>query len=214
MMYVELKFPIRGVMLPCNHTQAMFRAISRLVPEARRADWLQINMRRVRKPRDWMGICSQAEMKIRLPQSRVSLMLKLAGKRISTGCSVVRLGAPGISLLKPAANLYARCVTIKRCFEPQGFLDAVAWRLDEMGIAGEPEIGHLCRFPVGRRVLTGFALKIHDLSEEGSLALQEQGLGSYRHIGCGFFEPIRERERLNGIGEPLLNIPKSEFYAG
>jgi CRISPR-associated protein Cas6 len=213
MMHVELQFPILGKAFLCHRHPEMFRAISRLVPEACRADWLQIAMRS-RPSCGCIETCPQAELRMRLPQSRISLMLKLAGKRINTGCSVVRLGAPVISLLKPSTNLYTRCVAIKGCVEPERVLDAVAWRLDEMGITGEPEIGPRRRFSVGRRVITGFALKIHDLSEEGSLALQEQGLGSYRHKGCGFFEPIQGIETFHRTGRSFVNIPRSEFYAG
>jgi hypothetical protein len=37
--YVELRFPIIGDALPRDHGRAMFRAISRLIPEAASAGW-------------------------------------------------------------------------------------------------------------------------------------------------------------------------------
>ena len=185
MVYVELRFPIVGDTLPRDHEQAMFRAISRLIPEASRADWLLL--------KDVQGISRPGrslQLKMRLPQSRVSLMLKLSGKRIEFGKSLVRFGVPEISLLKPCSSLYAKCVTINGCVTPDAFLDSLSWRLDEMGIGGDIELGVRRRIRAGRRVIKGFALTLHGLSEDGSIALQEQGLGSHRHLGCGFFVPV------------------------
>jgi CRISPR-associated protein Cas6 len=62
-----------------------------------------------------------------------------------------------------------------------------------MGIRGEPEIGLRRAFRVGNHTIVGFGLSIHDLSDEGSIVLQERGLGGRRHHGCGFFNPISRR---------------------
>ena len=180
MVYVELRFPIIGAALPCNHGQAMFRAITRLIPEAASAGWLLVKG-------------AQARLNMRLPQSRVSLMLKLAGRRIEIAKHIVRFGTPEISLLEPSTSLYAKCVAINGCVTPDAFLDSLAWRLDERGLEGCIELGARRRFCAGRRVIKGFALTLHGLSEDGSLELQERGLGSHRHLGCGFFVPVRNR---------------------
>src|SRR5436305_8422192 len=176
--YVELRFPLMGVALPCDHGQAMFRAISRLIPEASNAGWLLIkDMRNARRSSGALQEVAPARLRMRLPQSRVSLMLELAHRRLQVGNCSVRLGTPEISLLRPCSSLYARCVTINGCATTDAFLDALVWKLDEMGIACEIEIGRRQRFCASRRSVTGFALTLHDLSEENSIALQEQGLG-------------------------------------
>lgn len=190
MVYVELRFPLMGVALPCDHGQAIFRAISRLIPEASSADWLLVkDVRSACRPGGALQDARQAGLRMRLPQSRVSLMLKLASRRLQVGNHRVRLGTPEISLLRPCSSLYAKCVAINGCATAGAFLDALVWRLDEMGIACEIEMGQRRRFRAGRRSITGFALTLHDLSEEGSIALQEQGLGGHHHLGCGFFVP-------------------------
>ncbi len=160
----------------------MYKAISRLIPEARGANWLSI---------DTCPPCAgpQENLKMRLPHNRVPMMLKLSGREMRAGGSLVRLAAPQIHLLKPCRELYSRCVAIRNCARREQFLDSVARRLDEMGIQGEPESGPRRYARIGRRTVAGFALKIHDLSEEGSMLLQEQGLGSWRQAGCGYFVP-------------------------
>jgi CRISPR-associated protein Cas6 len=194
MVYVELRFPLTGVALPCDHGQAMFRAISRLIPEASSAGWLLVKeVRSACRPDDTRQNARQARLRMRLPQSRVSLMLKLASRRLQVGNHRVRLGPPEISLLQPCSSLYAKCVVINGCTAAGAFLDALVWKLDEMGIACEIETGRRRRFRAGRRSITGFALTLHDLSEDGSIALQEQGLGNHRHLGCGFFMPALKK---------------------
>jgi CRISPR-associated protein Cas6 len=185
--HVELRFPILGAALPRDYGQAMFRAISRLIPEAANASWLLVKGVR---PCGSIEIVPKAHLSMRLPQSRVSLMLKLSGKRIAVGSRSVSFGTPEISLLKPCSSLYASCVIINGCAMRNKFLNRLVWRLDEMGIDGEIELGLLRRFRAGWRVITGYALTLHDLSEESSITLQEQGLGNHRHLGCGFFAPI------------------------
>ncbi len=188
--HVELRFPILGAALPRDHGRAMFRAISRVIPEAASAGWLLV--------KDVRDICGsfeafpKARLSLRLPQSRVSLMLKLSGKRIAVDRCLVRFGTPEIFLLEPSSSLYAKRVTINGCSTPRAFLDALAWRLDEMGIECEIELGLRHRFHAGWRVITGYGLTLHDLSEEDSIVLQEQGLGNHRHLGCGFFVPVRK----------------------
>jgi CRISPR-associated endonuclease/helicase Cas3 len=190
MVYVELRFPLMGAVLPCDHGQAMFRAISRLIPEAASAGWLLVNdMRHARRSSGVLLSVAPARLRMRLPQSRVSLMLELAHRRLQVGSQRVRLGTPEIALLKPCSSLYAKCVVINGCATAGTFLDTLVRRLDEMGIAGEIDLGCRRRFRAGRRNIVGFALALHDLSEDGSIALQEQGLGNHRHFGCGFFVP-------------------------
>jgi CRISPR-associated endonuclease/helicase Cas3 len=188
--YVELRFPLTSAARPCDHGQAMFRAISRLIPEALSAGWLLVKEVRIaRRPEGALQDARQAGLRMRLPQSRVSLMLKLASRRLQVGSHPVRLGTPEISLLQPCSSLYAKCVVINHCTRSGAFLDALAWKLDAMGIACEIELGQCRRFRAGRRSITGFALTLYDLSEEDSIMLQEQGLGGHRHLGCGFFVP-------------------------
>lgn len=181
MVYVELRYPVIGTSVPSDHGYAMFSAISRVIPEAHNADWLSLETGLVNR---------RAKLRIRVPQDRVPLILKLAGRRLGLGGHRVRLGAPQIFLLRPSSSLYSRCVTMKNHTDPDSFLDAVARKLDEMGVKGEPELGPRRVFQIGKRLIVGYALKIHDLSEESSIALQEQGIGKHRNIGCGFFVPV------------------------
>lgn len=193
MITVELHFPFTGATLPSDHGYALYSAISRLIPEAHEADWLAIETIPGTARGDGITqLDREASLKIRLPQDRVPLLLKLAGKRLELDGHAIRLGAPQIFLLKPSPQLYARIVTIKGFTEPEPFLDAVCRKLDEMGVTGEPTVGPRRVVKVGNHTIVGFALAVHDLSDEGSIILQERGLGGRRRMGCGIFFPITQ----------------------
>lgn len=188
---VELHFPFTGATLPSDQGYALYGAISRWIPEAHEADWLAIEtIPGIARGDGTTQLDREAALKIRLPQDRVPLMLKLAGKRPELDGHAIRLGAPQIFLLQPAPALYARIVTIKGFTEPEPFLAAVCRKLDELGITGEPSIGPRRIVRVGNHTIVGFGLAIHELSDEGSIVLQEQGLGGRRRMGCGIFFPV------------------------
>lgn len=202
MVYVEIKFPVIGTSLPSDHGYSMFAAISRALPEVHQADWILMEtIPGVTRGDGAISINERARLKMRIPQDRLPLILKLAGRRLDIDGYSIRLGVPQVFLLKPSASLYARCVTIKKFTEPEPFLDAVARKLDEMGIKGEPEAGPRRVVRVGGHTIVGFGLSVHELSEEGSIVLQERGLGGRKHMGCGFFLPIKIKKSPVGIAE-------------
>jgi CRISPR-associated protein Cas6 len=191
MTYVELQFPFTGKTLPSDHGYGLYGAISRVIPEAHSADWLAVETIPGAARGDGVTqLDPQAKLKIRIPQDHVPLILKLAGKRLEVDGHAIRLGAPQIYLLKPATALYARIVTIKGFTEPGPFLDAVCRKLDEHGVKGEPVVGQRRVLKIGQHRVVGFGLTIHELSDESSILLQEQGLGGRRRMGCGIFGPI------------------------
>jgi CRISPR-associated endonuclease/helicase Cas3 len=194
MIYIELRFPVIGTALPSDHGYALFSAISRVIPEAHGADWLAVEtIPGATRGDGAIHLNSRARLKMRLPQDRLPAMMKMAGRRLDIDGSAIRLGVPQVLLLKPSQDLYARCVTIKNFIEPEPFLNAIARKLDEMGVKGEPELGSRRAFKVGNHTIVGFGLTVHELSDEGSIVLQERGLGGRRHFGCGFFVPILQR---------------------
>jgi CRISPR-associated protein Cas6 len=207
MTYVELQFPFTGKTLPSDHGYGLYGAISRIAPEAHSADWLAIEtIHGVARGDGVTQLDQEARLKIRIPQDRVPLILKLAGKRLEVDGHAIRLGAPQIFLLKPATTLYARIVTIKGFTEPEPFLGAVCRKLDEISAKGEPVVGPRRVVRVGKHIVVGFALAVHDLSEESSIILQEHGIGGRRRMGCGIFSPI-SIDRV--IGEPPRRIKEA-----
>lgn len=200
MLYVELHFPFTGRTLKTDHGYGLFGAISRIIPEVHGADWLTVATMKGAAVGDGnLQLDTESTLKIRLPQDRVPLLLKLAGKRLDIDGHTVRLGAPQIHLLKPSSVLYARMVTIKGYTEPGPFQDAVRRKMQDLNVVGEPVVGPRRVLKIGNRTIVGFAVAVSELNEEASILLQERGIGGRRHMGCGVFFPIAI-DRV--IGEP------------
>lgn len=191
MTHVELQFPILGSKLPTDHGYALFAAISKLLSAAHNTDWLAVEtIPGVARGDGVTQIGKDAMLRLRLPQDLVPTVLKLAGKHLDIEGHNIRLGAPRIFLLRPSSALYARIVTIKGYTDPEPFLAAVRRKLDEMGVKGQPVVGPRRVVKVGNHTVVGFALALHELTNEASILLQGQGLGGRRHMGCGIFNPI------------------------
>src|SRR5215831_8955037 len=113
MVHVELHFPFTGTTVATDHGYALYGAISKIIQQTHSAEWLAITTLKGLATGDGtLRLDSASALKVRLPQDRVPLLLKLAGKRLEMDGHAIRLGAPRIYLLKPARVLYARTVTI------------------------------------------------------------------------------------------------------
>jgi CRISPR-associated protein Cas6 len=191
MSYVELRFPIIGKTVPTDHGYTLFAAISKHIPDVHSADWLAIEtLPGVARGDGITQIDPKAKLKMRLPQERISEILAISGKKLNVGIHNILLGAPQIFNLRPSVSLYSRCVTIKNHTEPESFLKAVSYKLDELGIHGEPIVGARRILRIGTQTIVGFSLTIHELTDEGSIVLQVRGVGGRRRMGCGIFVPI------------------------
>jgi CRISPR-associated protein Cas6 len=191
MNHIELKIPVTGNEIPTHHGYELFSAICRYIPEAHHSDWFAIDtLTGLAKGHNTTELDHKAKLKVRVPQERVALMLKLADKQLSLGQYQVRLGTPQINLLRPSSSLHARIVTIKNHQEEDTFFEAIRQKLDLLSVTGEIEIGMRRVVKVSNHVVVGFAVTLHGLSNEGSIILQGKSLGGRQHFGCGYFNPI------------------------
>ena len=118
----------------------------------------------------------------------------MAGKTIEVDGHRLTVGVPEIRLLKPAATLYARLVTIKKFLEPESFLEAANRQLDLAGITAKLCSGERRTFRVKDKQVVGFEMFAADLDAESSLRLQAVGIGGRRHMGCGIIVALRKSD--------------------
>ena len=103
-----------------------------------------------------------------------------------------------------ARSIWLRLEAAVPGMEPADFLASVRRHLDEQGVASGPALvpssnpsrqgrPMLRALEVNGAKFVGFALRLRDLTAEGSLSVQEQGLGVQRGMGCGVFVPAVRR---------------------
>jgi CRISPR-associated protein Cas6 len=202
---VDLLFPARGATIPTDHAYPLYAALSGVVPAfhdpAAEVRFTPLSGTCAGPGR--LRLDERSHLRVRLKDDAIGTALPLAGKRLDVAGAAVRLGPPTVRSLVPATTVECWLVTFKHGEEPDAFLATARAKLGEIGVAGEPavrafESGPRSGEPRRRvirlkgRAIVGYALVVSGLTTEGSIRLQERGLGGRTKLGCGFFLPVKE----------------------
>jgi len=204
--HIRVTFPVQGKHLPADHGYLLYAAITQNLPALHGATWLGIELiSGIPWDKGTITLPTHGtNLHLRLPVRNFAGVLPLAGKRLEIAGRAIRLGAPVVHPLAPAASLYARIVTIKKFTEPTPFLEAAQRQLSALGINATLDLPHdgLTRYrriiSVHGKKVVGFSLAAHDLNDQDSITLQTSGLGGRRAMGCGLFNPIARTQRTKG----------------
>lgn len=204
-MTVDLVFPARGGPVPTDHAYPLYAARAGAVPAfhdpGRPLRFAPLTGARGDAGR--LQLAPWSRLRVRLSADSVPAALPLAGRALDVAGARVTLGPPVVEALVPAAALESWLVTFKHGDGPDAFLAAARAKLAAVGVAGEPAVRAFASGPRAgeprRRVvrvkgvaIVGYAVVVSGLTAEGSIRLQEAGLGGRTKIGCGFFLPARE----------------------
>jgi CRISPR-associated protein Cas6 len=188
---VDLWFPVTGRTLPSDHGYAMYGALARAVPKLHEADnWALLTLRGKPLGAGIISLSRSPRLGLRLPAEQIPMVLPLCGRTLEVQGHFIALGSPTVITLTPHAALSARLVTIKSFMEPDPFTEAVRRQLAELHpecAEGGIALGARKVVTVGGKKVVGFSVRVSGLSDEASLALQEQGVGGRRRMGCGVF---------------------------
>ena len=192
MPHIDLAFRLMGNTVPVDHGYALYSAISRLIPALHEARDVGVHPIRGRYQGDGeLVLVPSSRLILRVSDRRIPSYLPLAGKVLDLDGHHLRVGVPEMRALRPAAMLYARLATVKGFMEPEAFLDAAKRQIQEMGVAADLQVGERRTFRVKDKQVVGFGLIADHLTQEGSVRLQEVGIGGRRRMGCGVFVPRR-----------------------
>lgn len=202
-MHVDLSFSLIGnKTIAADHGYVLYGAISRLLPEVHRENGIAVHPVRGRLIGNrQLMLMPWSTLTLRVTNGQMSSLIPLAGKSLRLGNTSVLVGVPTVNALVPATALRSRLVLIKLAnIEPESvtaeqFSDAVRRQLDDVHISTDAivTIGKRRTLRVKQRELVGYEVVVEGLTAEESIAVQEQGLGGKRHMGCGVFVPtVRE----------------------
>ncbi|MDG6964935.1 MAG: type I-MYXAN CRISPR-associated protein Cas6/Cmx6 [Nitrososphaerota archaeon] len=208
MVTVDLAFRLSGSEIPVDHGYPLYSAISHVIPSLHGDEGVGIHPISGLLAGDrLLRITDRSRLVLRVRSERVRDFIPLSGKRLNVGGHELSVGLPSPMMLRPAARLHSRVVVIKGFLDMEAFLEACRRQLGALGVAGRPSIpprtssgpvehGSGGRLPFVRRtlrvhdkIIVGYAVDVDDLSPEGSIRLQEAGLGGRRRFGCGVFTP-------------------------
>lgn len=208
---IDVSFPVRAALVPRDHGFALYAALCRAMPSLHGAEWLGIHPLSG-KPRELDGGLvpgPRSTLRLRLPVDKLTAVLPLMGTSLDVAGHSLHLDAPTIFPLVPASSLDARIVVLKLTEPPtctsetesRAVLDneKLAERYHQeltrqalaLGVLCAPVLCGRAEIRVHGKRLVGFSVRFPSLSVDESLALQRQGLGGKRRMGCGVFRPTR-----------------------
>jgi CRISPR-associated protein Cas6 len=137
-----------------------------------------------------MHLSKRARMHLRVPRHRIDDAAQLTGAVLDIAGYAVVIGDAMVKPLNPITTLFARYVAVPEAMDEDGFIEWVSGELELRGIKLRKAlcgISHIIQTP--DRIIETRSLMIAELDKALSIALQEQGVGSDRHLGCGVFIP-------------------------
>lgn len=200
--HVDLVFPLKGRLLPLDNGYLVYSALSRLCPNLHQLTDIAIHpIAGIPNSYKQLKLTKRSKLQIRIPIEQIPLIYEfLVEQTFKIGESQFHFGIPEYKALTPSSSLYSRLVIIRRCIEPQVFLEASQRQLSSLGITGNINLlkkknGQLqCRQLVlnkkeGTFPLRGYGVEVKGLSESDSIKLQQHGIGGKKKMMCGVFVP-------------------------
>jgi len=197
-MQLDLEFPVFSTSaITVDHGYHLYAGLSKALSTVHSENGIAVHPITGRQIGDrLLQLMPWSSVKIRTPQERIGDLVGLAGKTVTIGDRQVRLGVPKVQGLEPATALRSRLVTIKGFMDAEKFAEAVRRQLDALEISERVilTIGKRRTLKIRDKEVVGFEVILEGLTAEESIALQEQGLGGRRHMGCGVFVTAKNPE--------------------
>jgi len=191
----EIVYDLKGGTLPGEYAFVLWQELVRALP------WLEteeqaglLPLRGSRSGGDLL-LPQRAKLVLRLPQRLVPQARQLSGRELEVAGHVLQVGAVRERPLLAHPTLHAHLVASSS--GENEFLEEVAERLRELEIPCKCICGKRVELRAGERAISGYSLVVYELNLEGSLRLQQTGLGGERRYGCGLFIPYKEISSLD-----------------
>lgn len=189
---IEVVWPITGHSIPRDHGYLLWTALAERVPALCQEPGWAVGPVRGAELGDRLMLGEASTLRIRLPATEFGQALALSGATLRIGLDHVSLGKPRTSPLASAKSLRAH-VAIASCLGDA--VDAVVRR--DLGLLLEQDpwtisvrIGPQRVLRARDRTVMVYEVTLSGLEPLASVELQARGLGTRRHMGAGFFEPI------------------------
>jgi len=200
---VDAVFAISCRSLPVDHAYALSQAIQAELPwfaEEPRAGLHTVYG--AASASGWMRpegagallqLSHRAKLALRLPRHRLDDAAALLGRTLEVAGRPLRVDQVAVRPLSRITTLFSRCVILAAEGDEAAFLAAAAGELGALGInPGTMLCGRVTPLETPARTYRTRSLMLAGLTPEQSLALQRQGLGAERKLGCGLFIPHKD----------------------
>jgi CRISPR-associated protein Cas6 len=186
---LDVVFDISGGTLPPAYQYELWNELVRLAPRLGDDKSIGIIPLRLAESKEGMLLPKRAKLVLRLPQELADEASALAQQQLKVAGCAIQLGSCKTRPIQHYPTLHAHLVTGAQ--DEIEFVAEVESALATMGVRAKLICGRHHALSDGSRVISGFSLVLHDLTPEGSLRVQNTGLGNERRFGCGIFVPYK-----------------------
>jgi CRISPR-associated protein Cas6 len=205
---VDAVFAISCRSLPVDHAYALSQAIQAALPwfaeepgaglhtihgAASGSGWL-----RPEGEHAVLQLSHRAKLALRLPRRRLDDAAAMIGRTLQVANQPLRVDSLSVRPLSRITTLFSRSVVLAdakydSANDETAFLAAAAGELGALGIdVARMLCGRVTPVATPARSYQTRSLMLAGLAPEHSLALQQQGLGAGRKLGCGLFIPHKD----------------------
>lgn len=205
---VDAVFAISCRSLPVDHAYALSQAIQAALPwfaaepgaglhtihgAASGSGWL-----RPEGEHAMLQLSRRAKLALRLPRRRLDDAAAMIGRTLQVADQPLRIDSLSVRPLSRITTLFSRSVVLAAtnddaADDETAFLAAAARKLGALGIdVARMVCGRVTPVATPARRYQTRSLMLAGLAPEHSLALQREGLGAQRKLGCGLFIPHKD----------------------
>lgn len=195
---VDLSFGLRGLEIPSDYAYSLATALQHIAPwlvdapigahlylvaEAGNG-WIRED-----EVRENMYLPKRARLNLRAPKRYIELGRGLIGNKIRLQEHIISIGNLEVKKLSPIRTQYARHVVSANADEEQ-FLEQLTRDLSSLDVRCKKIVcGKSRRIRTPDGAIETRSVMLADLSHEGTVVVQQQGIGPHRLLGCGIFVP-------------------------
>lgn len=204
---VDLVFTIRARSLPVDHAYALSQAVSEKLEWIKSDPFAGLHTIHVAASANgWyrpdqtgqvLYPSRRSKLTLRVPKHRIEAALSLSGQSLEVAGHSLSIEGATIRPLSDITTLFARYVMSCDCETEAEFTDTMIAALQVMHIRPKKMLcgtQTMLHTPAGE--LRTRSLLLADLSFDDSIGLQERGLSSHRHMGCGIFLPHKDVNKI------------------
>ncbi len=185
----DVVFDLEGTSVPEEYPFELWSEISGLLPWLKDIKNAGILPLRGSASGNRTLLSRRTKLILRVPQTRVTDTLKLAGQKINIDGNTLVVGKGKERELQAATTLHAYMV--ESSLGEVEFLNDMKKQLESMNVSCNLICDKYRQIKAEKQSLSGFGLVLHDLKPQPSLQMQRTGLGLARQFGCGIFVPFK-----------------------
>ncbi|KPK71635.1 MAG: hypothetical protein AMJ84_05895 [Acidithiobacillales bacterium SM23_46] len=211
---IDVAFSIACRTLPVDHAWVLSRAVLEVLPWLAEEGGAGVHTIHVAESGNgWMRpeggdallyLSRRTRLTLRVPRRRLEDTRRLSGHRLDIDGHSLAVGEGAERALATNPAVFARYIVTEGAVDESAFLAQAHAALRAMGVSPRKMlcgIEHTIRTPDA--ALRTRSLMVADLSPEESVALQAEGLGPERTLGCGLFLPHKDIREISPTGPGL-----------